>query len=99
MKQIIDKETLQHIASLARLEIAPGEETQLLSDLEKILAYVAQLGSVDTSAALPAHAVMNELRSDKPQEGLTREQGLGQAPAAKNGFVVVQNVMGGDDEE
>ncbi len=97
MEQIIDEKTLQHVASLARLEIAPAEEASLLRDLEKILTYVAQLGKIDT-AATPAPAEMAALRPDEPEQGLTREEGLGQAPAARDGFVIVQNVMGGEDE-
>jgi Asp-tRNA(Asn)/Glu-tRNA(Gln) amidotransferase C subunit len=41
---------------------------------------------------------MAELRPDEPAQGLTREEGLGQAPAIRDGFVVVRNVMGGEDE-
>jgi len=95
---IIDKETLQHVASLARLEITPEEEGPLLGDLERILGHVAQLSSVDTSAVISKRPAMTELRSDEPSEGLTREEGLGGAPAMRDGFVVVRNVMGGEDE-
>jgi len=95
---IIDKETLEHVASLARLEITPEEKEPLLGDLERILGYVAQLSSVDTSATISKRPAMTELRPDKPCEGLTREEGLGGAPAMRDGFVVVRNVMGAEDE-
>ena len=98
MAMIIDKETLEHVASLARLEITPEEEGPLLGDLERILGYVAQLSSVDTSAIVSKRPAMTELRPDEPCEGLTREEGLGGAPAMYDGFVVVQNVMGAEDE-
>jgi len=98
MGMIIDKETLEHVASLARLEITPQEEEPLLGDLERILGYVAQLGSVDTSAIVSKRPTMTELRPDEPGTGLTREAGLGGAPAMRDGFVVVRNVMGGEDE-
>ena len=97
MGMIIDKETLEHVASLARLEITPQEEEPLLGDLERILGYVAQLGSVDTSAIVSKRPTMTELRPDEPGTGLTREAGLGGAPAMRDGFVVVRNVMGGED--
>ena len=97
MAIIIDKETLEHVASLARLEITPEEEGPLLGDLERILGYVAQLTSVDTSAIVSKRPAMTELRPDEPSEGLTREAGLGGAPAMRDGFVVVRNVMGGED--
>lgn len=97
MAMIIDKVTLQHVASLARLEITSEEEGPLLGDLERILGYVAQLSSVDTSATVNKRPAMTELRPDEPGEGLTREAGLGGAPAMRDGFVVVRNVMGGED--
>jgi aspartyl-tRNA(Asn)/glutamyl-tRNA(Gln) amidotransferase subunit C len=98
MATIIDRQTLEHVASLARLEIPPDQEAGLLTDLEHILTYVAQLGSVDTSMVASHRPVMTALREDTPTPGLTREEGLGGAPALRDGFVVVHNVMGGDDE-
>lgn len=97
MATIIDKETLHHVATLARLEITPKEEKGLLGDLERILEHVAQLASVDTSAVVSRRPAMTELRPDEPSEGLTRADGLGGAPAMRDGFVVVRNVMGGED--
>ncbi len=98
MATIIDRQTLEHVASLARLEIRPDQEAGLLTDLEHILTYVAQLGSVDTGMVVSRRPVMTALREDAPTPGLTREEGLGGAPAVRDGFVVVHNVMGGDDE-
>jgi aspartyl-tRNA(Asn)/glutamyl-tRNA(Gln) amidotransferase subunit C len=97
MATIIDKKTLEHVATLARLEISPEEEGPLLGDLERILGHVAQLSSVDTSAVVSKRPFMTELRPDEPSEGLTRAEGLGGAPAMRDGFVVVKNIMGGED--
>jgi aspartyl-tRNA(Asn)/glutamyl-tRNA(Gln) amidotransferase subunit C len=98
MASIIDRQTLEHVASLARLEITEDQEASLLNDLEHILAYVAHLASVDTGAVVSRRPAMGRLREDTPTTGLTREGGLGGAPALRDGFVVVHNVMGGDDE-
>jgi aspartyl-tRNA(Asn)/glutamyl-tRNA(Gln) amidotransferase subunit C len=98
MATIIDKETLKHVASLARLEITGEEEESLLGDLERILGHVAQLSSVDTTASTSKRPAMTELRPDEPSDGLTRAEGLGGAPTMRDGFVVVRNVMGGEDE-
>ncbi|MCE5193674.1 MAG: Asp-tRNA(Asn)/Glu-tRNA(Gln) amidotransferase subunit GatC [Candidatus Cryosericum sp.] len=98
MAAIIDSKTLEHVASLARLEISPDQEDKLLNDLENILGYVAQLTSIDTSSVVTKRPAMTELRPDEVIDGLTREQGLGGAPAMRDGFVVVRNVMGGEDE-
>jgi aspartyl-tRNA(Asn)/glutamyl-tRNA(Gln) amidotransferase subunit C len=98
MASIIDSKTLEHVASLARLEIPRDQEDSLLGDLERILGYVAQLSTIDTSRVVSKRPTMAELRPDEPAQGLTREEGLGQAPAIRDGFVVVRNVMGGEDE-
>ena len=98
MATIIYRQTLEHVASLARLEIPADQEAGLLNDLEHILAYVAQLGLVDTGTVVSRRPAMSALREDVPSTGLTREEGLGGAPALRDGFVVVHNVMGGDDE-
>ncbi len=97
MATIIDKKTLEHVATLARLEITLEEEGPLLGDLERILEHVAQLSSVDTSAVISKRPFMTLLRPDEPSEGLTRAEGLGGAPAMRDGFVVVKNIMGGED--
>jgi len=99
MATIIDRQTLLHVAALARLEITPEEEGPLLDDLERILAHVAQLGVVDTSATVSKRTAMAELRPDEPIQGLTRQQALAGSPETRDGFVVVHNVMGGDDEQ
>lgn len=98
MAMIIDNKTLEHVASLARLDITAEEEEPLLRDLERILGFVAQLSSVDTSATIIKRPAMIELRPDEPHKGLTREEGLGGAPMLRDGFVVVRNVMGGENE-
>lgn len=99
MATIIDRQTLLHVAALARLEITPEEEGPLLADLERILAHVAQLGAIDTSATTGERPAMTELRPDEPVQGLTRQQALAGSPETRDGFVVVHNVMGGDDEQ
>jgi aspartyl-tRNA(Asn)/glutamyl-tRNA(Gln) amidotransferase subunit C len=99
MATIIDRQTLLHVAALARLEITPEEEGPLLADLERILVHVAQLGAVDTSAATIKRPAMTDLRPDEPIPGLTRHEALAGFPETRDGFVVVHNVMGGDDEQ
>ncbi|MHB8072077.1 MAG: Asp-tRNA(Asn)/Glu-tRNA(Gln) amidotransferase subunit GatC, partial [Candidatus Cryosericum sp.] len=65
----------------------------------RILAHVAQLGAVDTSATTSKRPAMKEFRPDEPGRSLDRQQALADAPEVKDGFVVVHNVMGGDDEQ
>lgn len=94
----IDRDTLTHVAALARLDITPDEEPGLLDDLQRILDYVARLSSVDTSGVVLQRSAMETMREDTPVPGLPREQALADAPCMRNGFVVVHDVMGGTDE-
>ena len=98
MATLIDHETLAHVAALARLDITPDEEPGLLADLERILEYVARLGSVDTSAVAIQRSALESLREDVAAPGLSRELALADAPSMRDGFVAVRDVMGGVDE-
>lgn len=99
MATIIDKNTLQHVATLARLEITPDEEQSLLGDLERILEHVALLAAVDTTATVVRRPTMKKLRPDVPAPGMDGSVALAAAPEARDGFVVVHDVMGSDNEQ
>lgn len=94
---MIDKETIRHLAKLARIEISPEREDQLTSDVSKILAYVDDLKKVDTDG-LPEVAqvtgLKNAFRKDEPAATeASPEEILGIAPATENGFVKVKAIF------
>ncbi len=63
----VDSEALQKIAHLARLEVNPEEETELLKSLNGVLTWMEQLAEVDTTGVEPLthiSAEMNLLRED-----------------------------------
>ena len=87
----ITRETVLHIAQLARLKLDAHEVESLQSDLSKIVDYVAELNELDTSDVPPtAHmATVNASRPDEQRHGLTTEQALSQAPKSiQGGFAV-----------
>ncbi|MGZ3945366.1 MAG: Asp-tRNA(Asn)/Glu-tRNA(Gln) amidotransferase subunit GatC, partial [Mucilaginibacter sp.] len=45
----IDKETVDKIAHLARLELAEDEKEKLMGDMGKILDFMAKLNEIDTT--------------------------------------------------
>ena len=78
-----DREALQKIANLARLEVRETDEAQILSDLNRILNWVDKLGEIDTSGVEPlTHMTLetNVLREDVVSETLSRGQALKNAP-------------------
>ncbi len=78
-----DREALQKIANLARLELRETDEAKILSDLNRILNWVDKLGEIDTSGVEPlTHMTLetNVLREDVVSETLSRGQALENAP-------------------
>ncbi len=73
---------------LARLELDEAQVESLTPQLAEIVAYVDQLGEVDTEGVEPmAHAPLaggreleNVLRADEVRPGLEREAALANAP-------------------
>lgn len=80
---IIDKDTVQKVAHLARLELKPEEVEPMVNEMNKILGWMKQLDQVDTSNVAPlihmSHEV-NVLRNDEVKNMLTRERALINAP-------------------
>jgi aspartyl-tRNA(Asn)/glutamyl-tRNA(Gln) amidotransferase subunit C len=67
---------VEHIASLARLELTDAEKNRYREQLSAILDHVAQLQKLDTSSIQPMSGVFsadNPLRIDESRPGLLPE--------------------------
>ncbi|KAB7730459.1 Asp-tRNA(Asn)/Glu-tRNA(Gln) amidotransferase subunit GatC [Rudanella paleaurantiibacter] len=92
----VDKETLQKIAHLARLEVRPEEEAELLNSLNGVLNWMEQLNEVDTTGVEPLMHIspdLNVLRDDAVANHLPRAQALANAPQHDETFFQVPKVM------
>lgn len=93
----IDRDTIRHLERLARIELDADEVARITEQLDRIVAFVAELQSVDTDGVAPtgliAHAAGAPLREDVAREGLPREVVLDQAPDAAAGFFRVPRVI------
>lgn len=49
----LDDDALDHLAALARLDLAAGDRDALRGDLERVLAYVDRLAAFDDAAVAP----------------------------------------------
>lgn len=79
----ITEEDVRKVARLSRLRLSDEEIARYTQQLGAILEYVAKLNELDVDNVEPmahAHDVTNALREDVPQEGLTVEQALANAP-------------------
>jgi aspartyl-tRNA(Asn)/glutamyl-tRNA(Gln) amidotransferase subunit C len=88
----ITKETVLHVARLARLELTEQEVVTMQRDLAKILGHVEELGQLDTRGVAETSHVAAErapLRADVQEQGLETELALSEAPRrAGGGFAV-----------
>ena len=92
----IDRATVLKIARLARIEVRPEECDHLANEINGILAWVEQLGEVDTKDVEPMTSVVAmELprRADEVTDGNVRDAILANAPEAEAGFFVVPKVV------
>jgi len=87
---------VKYVAHLARLALAPDEETKLASQLGNVLSYIEKLKELDVTGVEPtAHAVpmVNVARSDEIRPSLPHDEALRNAPAKANGLFIVPKIV------
>jgi aspartyl-tRNA(Asn)/glutamyl-tRNA(Gln) amidotransferase subunit C len=92
-------EDVERVAELAHLELKPEETTRMLTDLNAILDYVAELNELDTSGVEPL-AQVNELgdfvsqpRPDVHEQSLSLTAVMTEAPESDGTFFKVPKVI------
>ncbi len=96
---MMDREQVQKVAHLARLELTPTEEEQLTTQLSSILDYFEQLSELDTTNVSPttrAIDVSNVTRPDALQPFGDREAILNSAPDREDEFFKVPQILAGE---
>jgi len=92
----IDKDTVAKIAHLARLEVNEQETENMVTDMTKILDFMAKLNEVDTSNVEPLIYMTNEvntLREDVVKQEITHEEALSNAPEQDGKHFLVAKVI------
>jgi aspartyl-tRNA(Asn)/glutamyl-tRNA(Gln) amidotransferase subunit C len=92
----LDKATVAHIATLARIRLSESELDPVADELSHILTWVEQLNDVDTTGVAPmASAAVTQLpmRGDAVSDGGCRDAILDNAPKATRGFFAVPKVV------
>ena len=93
---MLDRQEVQKIAHLARLEITPAEEELFAGQLSNILEYVEQLGELDTENVPPttrAIELSNITRQDNSELYGDREALLKEAPNPEGEFFRVPQIL------
>jgi aspartyl-tRNA(Asn)/glutamyl-tRNA(Gln) amidotransferase subunit C len=92
----LDRATVAKIARLARIRVPEEDRDRIAAELSTILAFVEQLGEVDTGAVEPMTSVVAmglKMREDAVTDAGDRDGLLANAPKAEHGFFVVPKVV------
>ena len=88
---------VQRVAKLARIGLSDDEASRMSVELGAIVGFVEQLQAVDVSDTLPTDQVtglVDVWREDVVVPSMPREELLANAPAQKDGYIVVKRVLG-----
>lgn len=92
----IDKETVDKIAHLARLELNETEKQDMIKDMSRILDFMDKLNEVDTTGVEPLVYMTTEdnvLREDIVKQEITTEEALLNAPKHDGSHILVAKVI------
>jgi len=92
----IDKETVDKVAHLARLELAEDETDKMIADMSKILGFMAKLNEINTTGVEPLVYMTDEvnvLREDVIKQTITHEEALLNAPKHDENYFLVAKVI------
>jgi aspartyl-tRNA(Asn)/glutamyl-tRNA(Gln) amidotransferase subunit C len=92
----IDKDTVEKVAHLARLELNETEKQEMIKDMSKILDFMAKLNELDTSGIEPLVYMTddaNVLREDVVKQQITHEEALLNAPKHDENYFLVAKVI------
>jgi len=93
----IDKQQVQKVAKLARLQLSEQEKEQFTAQLSKIIKYIEKMNELDTESVSPlAHCldVYNNFRPDEPAASLGTDKTLANAPQRDEDFFKVPKIIG-----
>lgn len=92
----IDKETLNKIAHLARLEFDEKDADKMLQDMTNMVSFVEKLNEVDTTGVEPLTTMsheINALREDEVKHHLEHNLALKNAPKKDDNYFRVPKVI------
>jgi aspartyl-tRNA(Asn)/glutamyl-tRNA(Gln) amidotransferase subunit C len=92
----INKELLDKIAHLARLEFDEKDAAKMMTDMSAIVDWVDKLNEVDTTGVEPLTTMsfeINVMREDEVKEPLEHERALRNAPKKDKDYFRVPKVI------
>lgn len=92
----IKEETVDKIATLARLKFEGSEKARMVEDLNRVLSFVDQLKEVNVEGVEPLIHMTGEqnmLRTDKSEVSITKKEALKNAPQKDSDYFKIPKVM------
>ena len=92
----VTDDIVKHIAHLARLDFKGEELDAIKGDMEKIIDFVDKLSEIDTENVEPLifmNEKVNVLREDIPNQTLTKENALANAPKSDSDYFRIPKVL------
>ena len=92
----IDKDTVKHIAKLARISLDEKKINSLSKDLSSIMKFIEKLNELNTEKTVPLTSIINaslQSRKDEVLDGKIRDQILKNSPEKNEEFFVVPKVL------
>jgi len=90
MSEIVSKETVSHVANLAKIKISAEEIESFQKEMNKILEYfkmIDEVNTLDVEATWNILDQSNVLREDKVKESLDQKTALKNAPQKEKGDI------------
>ena len=96
-KEEFSKETIDHIAKLALLDLNDEEKEKLAKELNHILSFFKKINDLDTNnikpTTHPIDGLENVFREDIPRDCLTNEEATKNAQHKKDGYFKAPRIL------
>ena len=92
----IDKDTVKHIAKLARISLDEKKINSLSKDLSSIMEFIGKLNELNTEKTVPLTSIINaslRSRKDEVSDEKIRDQILKNSPEKNEEFFVEPKVI------
>ena len=92
----INRDIVKYTANLARIELSEKELEHFTGQLDRILAYVDKLNTLDTAGLEPTSHVLemkNVYRDDIVKPSLTAPEAIKNAPSKENNLFKVPKII------
>jgi aspartyl-tRNA(Asn)/glutamyl-tRNA(Gln) amidotransferase subunit C len=92
----VDKELVDRLSTLAKLDFTAKEAEIIRNELQTILGFVEKLNTVNTEGVEPLIYMTEEhnvWRDDVPEQEITHEEALKNAPQKDSDYIQVPKVL------